>query len=303
MDSRSPVPTAHRVIVGVDGTAGSVEALRWAAHEAARRSWPLHVVTCAEVPVTLDAGLMGGIAGAPAVEGIVHDDEAVNERAVHAARSFALGVDVSGETVLGAPAYALSAMAQPHGLVVVGATSHPTRLTDVLGSVASIVAHRARGAIAVIHGAVPPSGDIHRIVVGVDGSRGSDAALQWATEQALRCGSELVLVHGWSYPYATARAGASEPRQEMKLDAMRTLEASAALVREVAPSVRCTSIISEDSPAKAVLDEVQDRGRGADLVVVGSRGHGGFASLLLGSVSRTVLQHATVPVVVVRCDD
>jgi len=253
--------------------------------------------------VTLDAGLMGGVAGAPAVEGIVADHEQVNQRAVLAAGSFGLDLEVTGETVLGAPAFALSAMSQPHGLVVVGATSHPSRLTDVLGSVASVVAHRARGAIAVIHGTASPSGDVHRIVLGVDGSRGSDAALRWATEQSLRCGSELVLVHGWSYPYATARSGTSEPRQEMKLDAMRALEASAALVHEVAPSVQCTSIISEDSPAKAILDEAQGRGRGADLVVVGSRGHGGFASLLLGSVSRTVLQHAAVPVVVVRCDD
>lgn len=303
MDSRSPSPSTHRVIVGVDGTAGSVEALRWAAHEAARRSWPLHVVTCAEIPVVLDSAFMGGIAGTPEVERIVHEHESVSERAVTAARSFGLDIEVSGETVLGAPAYALSAMSQPHGLVVVGATSHPTRLADVLGSVASLVAHRARGAIAVIHGPASASGDVHRIVVGVDGSRGSDAALRWATEQALRCGAELVLVHGWTYPYAVSAPGANDPRQEMKLDAMRALEASAALVRELAPSVRCTSIISEDSPSKAILDEVQDRGRGADLVVVGSRGHGGFASLLLGSVSRTVLQHAAVPVVVVRCED
>lgn len=302
MDSRSPSPSAHHVIVGVDGTAGSVEALRWAAHEAARRGWPLHVVSCAEIPVTLDSAFMGGIAGAPEVEGIVHDHELVNERAVTTARAFGLDITVTGETVLGAPAFALSAMSQPHGLVVVGATSHPTRLADVLGSVASVVAHRARGAIAVIHGTVSPSGDVQRIVVGVDGSAPSDAALRWAIEQALRCGSELVLVHGWMYPYSVAVPGSVDPRQEMKLDAMRALESSAALVRELAPTVRCTSIISEDSPSKAILDEVQERGRGADLVVVGSRGHGGFASLLLGSVSRTVLQHAAVPVVVVRCD-
>lgn len=303
MDSRSHLPSTHRVIVGVDGTAGSVEALRWAAHEAVRRSWPLHVVTCAEIPVVLDAGLMGGAAGNHSVDGIVHGHEDVNERAVAAARAFGLDIEVSGETVLGAPAFALSAMSQHHGLVVVGATSHPTRLSDVLGSVASVVAHRSRGAIAVIHGTASPSGDIQRIVVGVDGSPGSDAALRWATEQALRCGSELVLVHGWSYPYAVARPGSADPRQEMKLDAMRALEASAELVGELAPGVRCTSIISEDSPSGAILDEVQDRGRGADLVVVGSRGHGGFASLLLGSVSRTVLQHAAVPVVVVRDED
>jgi nucleotide-binding universal stress UspA family protein len=60
--------------------------------------------------------------------------------------------------------------------------------------------------------------------------------------------------------------------------------------------LRCHSIISEQSPAKAIIDA----GKEADLLVVGSRGHGGFAALLLGSVSRTVLQHSSVPVVVVR---
>ena len=90
-----------------------------------------------------------------------------------------------------------------------------------------------------------------------------------------------------------------EPRDEMKLDAMRLLEGCAAKVRAMAPAVRCHSIISEQSPAKAVLDEA----RTADLVVVGSRGHGGFASMLLGSVSRTVLQHSPVPVAVIRQPD
>ena len=53
------ITRAQRVVVGVDGTEGSIEALRWAAHEAARRKWPLHVITCAELPVAVEAGLVG----------------------------------------------------------------------------------------------------------------------------------------------------------------------------------------------------------------------------------------------------
>jgi len=82
----------------------------------------------------------------------------------------------------------------------------------------------------------------------------------------------------------------------MRLDAMRTLEASALKAHEVASSVRCHSIITEESPAKALIDAAAE----ADLVVVGSRGHGGFAALMLGSVSRTVLQHSPRPVAVIR---
>jgi nucleotide-binding universal stress UspA family protein len=294
MTSRAP-----RLLVGVDGTEGSVEALRWAAHEAARRSWPLHVMTCAELPVAVEAGLIGsgGTTGL-AMDSIVTDHEAVNQRAVDVARSFGLEVEVSGETVLGSPGYALVGAAHAEDLIVVGATAHPGRLADVLGSVATLITHRAHCPVVVVHGSDRRDALIGRIVVGVDGSDGSQAALDWAIDEAMRCDAELVLVHGWSYPYQGPRTGISEPRDDMRLDAMRTLEACAFRVREIAPALRCHSIISEQSPAKALIDA----GKDADLVVVGSRGHGGFAALLLGSVSRTVLQHAQVPVAIVRAD-
>lgn len=288
------------LIVGVDSTEGSVEALRWAAHEAARRSWPLHVITCAELPVAVEAGLIGnGALNGTATEAIVADQQAVNQKAVQVARSFGLPIEVSGETLLGAPAFALVAASHDDDIVVVGATSHPGRLTDVLGSVATSVAHRAKGPVVVVHGHSRRDHEIRRIAVGVDGSAGSRAAVEWAVDEALRSEAELVLVHGWVYPYQGLRTGISEPRDEMKLDAMRTLEGCAATVHSLAPTIRCHSIISEQPPAKAILDEA----RTADLVVVGSRGHGGFASLVLGSVSRTVLQHSPVPVAVIHRAD
>jgi nucleotide-binding universal stress UspA family protein len=293
-------PRTPRLLVGVDGTDGSVEALRWAAHEAARRGWPLHVVTCAELPLAVEAGLIGsGALGGNAVSDIVAEHEAANQRAVSLARSFGLDLDVSGETVLGAPAYALVSASHDDDLIVVGATAQPSRVTDVLGSVATVVAHRARCPVVVVHGPGRKDGSVRRIAVGVDGSPGSDAALMWAAEAAMRSDAELMLVHGWHYPYHAVRAGSKDARDDMRLDAMRTLESATQRARELVPSVRCHSLISEQSPAKAVLDAAQD----ADLVVVGSRGHGGFASLVLGSVSRTVLQHSPVPAVVVPLHD
>lgn len=287
---------APRVVVGVDGTEGSIEALRWAAHEAARRRWPLRVITCAELPVAVEAGLVGaGTVDEATVSGLVADRTAVNERAVQLAGSFGLSLEVSGEVVLGAAGYAITGSTESDDIVVVGATSHPGRLADVLGTVATMVAHRARGPVAVVHGTERRDAAIGRILVGVDGSPGSDAALEWAVEEAFRCSAELVLVHGWSYPYVGARTGISEPRNEMRLDAMRTLEASARHAKELAPSLRIHPIVCEQGPAKAIIDAAKD----ADLVVVGTRGHGGFAALVMGSVSRTVLQHSPVPVVVV----
>jgi len=292
MTSRAP-----RLLVGVDGTEGSVEALRWAAHEAARRSAPLHVMTCAELPVAVEAGLVGGgTTTGSAMDAIVAEHDAVNQRAVNLARSFGLDIEVSGDTVLGAPAYALVGAAHPDDIIVIGATSHPGRLTEVLGSVATVISHRAHCPVVVVHGTDRRDANIGRIAVGVDGSPCGNNALLWAADEALRCGAELLLVHGWTYPYQGPRTGASDARDDMKLDAMRMLESCSRRVKDTAPTLRVHSIISEHSPAKAIIDA----GKEADLLVVGSRGHGGFGALLLGSVSRTVLQHSSVPVVVVR---
>ncbi|MFM7253943.1 MAG: universal stress protein [Ilumatobacteraceae bacterium] len=292
MGGRSP-----RVVVGVDGTEGSIEALRWGAHEAARRRCPLHVMTCVELPVSVEAGIVGSAHGVgSSMDDMVHQREVVNRRAVDLARSFGLGVEVSGETVLGAPGYAVASAASEDDIVVVGATSHPGRLTDVLGSVATVVAYRAHGPVVVVHGADRPSPDIDRIVVGIDGSECSDEALRWAVDEAARTSAELELVHAWSYPYPNGRHGASDPRHEMRVDAMRMLEAAECQARTRCQHVRVHSVVSEDNPAKAIIDA----GRSADLVVVGSRGRGGFAALLLGSTSRAVLQHASVPVALVR---
>ena len=229
---------APRLIVGVDGTEGSVEALRWAAHEAARRSWP--------APRDDLRRAAGGRRGRDDRErlpsparpwtSIVTEHEAVNQRAVNLARSFGLDIDVTGETVLGAPAYAL-----------VGASHRPTTSSSsappptpaasptcsARWPPSSPTAPRARSSWCT----APTARDavIGRIAVGVDGSPGSDAALAVGHEEAMRCDAELVLVHGWSYPYHGPRTGISEPRDDMRLDAMRTLEASAAKVHELAP--------------------------------------------------------------------
>lgn len=286
-----------RVIVGVDGSTGSIEALRCAAHEAARRGMPLHVMTCVQLPVTVEAGLVGsGSFAGSSMDALVAEQEQVNQRAVDLARSLGLDLSVSGETVLGAPGYALVSASCPDDIVVTGATSHPGRLTDLLGSVATVVAHRAKGAVIVVHGTCRTDHAVRRIVVGVDGSETGNAALAWAAEVAIRTGAQLLLVHGWTYPYAGLRSAASEPRDEMRLDAMRVLDASTQHTKQIAPTITTQAVISEETPAKAILDAAAS----ADLIVVGSRGHGGFASLLLGSVSRTVLQHATCPVAVIH---
>ena len=134
------------------------------------------------------------------------------------------------------------------------------------------------------------------VVVGVDGSEGSRRALQWALEEARVRGAPLRAVFAWSYldqPGEGFDAAYGEDDARQRLD--RALEEVAGDVGDV----EVERVVVVDLPARALLDAARD----ADLLVVGSRGVGGFKGLLLGSVSQQVVQHAPCPVVVVPGDE
>jgi nucleotide-binding universal stress UspA family protein len=140
------------------------------------------------------------------------------------------------------------------------------------------------------------------IVVGVDHSEGAKAALRFALEEATLRQATLRVVHAWQYAYigATGFEG-SYPAlggdiKELRDLAERDLDAT---LQEAIPETGAIEIerrVVEDRPAAALVDE----SRGADMIVVGSRGHGGFGGLLLGSVSQQVAHHAACPVVIVH---
>ena len=143
--------------------------------------------------------------------------------------------------------------------------------------------------------------DIKLIIAGVDGSDESRAALQWAYDEAAHHGASLTVVMTWhppalpqSPPYGalTEKDYESQPR----LEALGVLDAMVAELEKRTPEVDVRTAIEEGSPARVLIE----RSKGADLVVVGSRGHGGFAGMLLGSVSQHLVTHAECPVVVVR---
>jgi nucleotide-binding universal stress UspA family protein len=139
-----------------------------------------------------------------------------------------------------------------------------------------------------------------RIVVGVDGSPASRTALEWAGDEAVRHGSELVVLTAW-LPVPPPLAGTSSTLPTHGLtDAGETAkELLMAAVRDVLgedPPVLVQPQVKEGSAAKLLIDFSED----ADLLVVGSSGHGGFAGMLLGSVSQHVTAHAKCTVVVVR---
>jgi nucleotide-binding universal stress UspA family protein len=132
------------------------------------------------------------------------------------------------------------------------------------------------------------------VVVGIDGSKGSDIALEWAAAEAELRNATLVVIHAWM-PSFVPEAGWGY----VEVDSLR--DAARDLVDETVASVgNHTSVTIEgefvrDMPAHALIERSKD----AALLVVGSRGRGGFTGLLLGSVSHQVLHHAHCPVVVV----
>jgi nucleotide-binding universal stress UspA family protein len=143
-----------------------------------------------------------------------------------------------------------------------------------------------------------PSG--RRVVVGVDGSPSSRAALAWAVRQAELIGASVEAVIAWHYPvmwggYAWAPVGAPEDTDFETISARALSDAVAETVDPGSP-VKVSTTVREGNAAQVLLEAAD----GADLLVVGSRGHGGFTGTLLGSVSQHCAQHAPCPMVIVR---
>jgi nucleotide-binding universal stress UspA family protein len=142
---------------------------------------------------------------------------------------------------------------------------------------------------------------MEKIVVGIDGSDASEDALRWAVEDARARGAEVVALHAYEVPVPAPDAAPAPPVDLPALVAEahdNAQQLAAEIVDEVAGnavSVDIAPIAVEDAPAKALLDASRD----ADLLVVGSHGHG-LSGLFLGSVSLECAQHAACPVVIVR---
>jgi nucleotide-binding universal stress UspA family protein len=136
--------------------------------------------------------------------------------------------------------------------------------------------------------------EAQRIVVGVDGSPASDAALQWACDEAALRGAEVVALHVVSIPYELPRVPIDEPQTDLEREGKRVLDE--ALARARPGDVTVVPELLEGSPGELLVEASEE----ASLVVVGTRAHGRLASFVVGSVSSTVVHHATCPVVVVR---
>ena len=134
------------------------------------------------------------------------------------------------------------------------------------------------------------TGKIHQVVVGIDGSPAGDRALEWAAAEAARSGAVLEGHTSFEPGYVFIS------RDEVELAMKKVVDHAAAVVANIAPGVTFKGVAHDGFAAKDLIDASKE----ADLLVVGSRGLGGFRGLLLGSVSQQCALHAHCPVVIVR---
>jgi nucleotide-binding universal stress UspA family protein len=208
------------------------------------------------------------------------------------------GLDVEQQLVVGYPIEVLSAEARRAQLVVIGDRGLGGVTGLLVGSVAVALAARAECPVVVVRGEEPTIDPSLPVVVGVDGSPNSDAALAFAYEAAATRGVPLVAVHTWWDLLVDPTMAPLLDWDAIETDEREVLAERLAGWGEKYPDVRVQRLVTRDRPAHALVRESSR----AQLVVVGSRGLGGFSGLLLGSVSHAVLHRAHCPVAVVRRD-
>ena len=297
-----------RVVVGIDGSPGSREALVHALVAAARRGADLDVVSSYAVQLYYLAGQPVDVPNT----GALRDDQ--RERARALVEEVRAEIPVSGVpgvrdvaitlyVVQGPAAHALLDRAEGAALLVVGSRGRGAVRSALLGSVALHCVTHAPCPVVVVHPA-PVLRQPPRVVVGIDGSEGSRAALAAAVDEAARTGAEVEAVATYApADYWTDLGSVVVPSDEQIVESLQ--QRTRSLVDEVLAGRAATG--AGDVPAiraevfrGPAAEVLVDRAASADLLVVGSRGRGAFRGLLLGSVALHCAMHAPCPVMVVH---
>jgi nucleotide-binding universal stress UspA family protein len=297
VDSAEEAAMNRPVIIGYDGSEGAGTAVEWGAAYAARHGAPAHVVRAFE-PHMYDVGLAGGyVAGdVEALRAAARDQL---ERLAAEAAERHPGLKVTTSLERGVAEEVLVRESLRARSLVLGSRGTSSFSTLLAGSTTMHAATHAHCTVIAVPGemAAPVGG---QVVVGVDGSELSEAAVAFAFQEAGETGAPLIAVHAWLDPAVTSALG---PVLAPLDDPVRHSEGQDVLLAESLagwsekyPEVAVTRRVVHAHPVTALVDSAA----GARMVVVGSRGHGAVRSLLLGSVSHGLLHLAQCPVAVVR---
>ena len=281
------------IVVGVDGSDSALMAVRWAAGAAVREKRDLRVISAAGI--VPGAYAPTAMMTSPAVVEAMHAGAA---RAIEAATQVAVDVapdlDVAGKVVSGSATLALRHASVWAHLIVLGRRGLGGVRGLLVGSVSNDTTSHAECPVVVVGGPAPTTGPV---VVGADGSPTSTAAIGHAFRQADLLGTSLLGVYAYGGSSGAAFYGADQKiLRQFEDDAEELLGEQLAGYPEDFPDVKVERRVGIASPAEEIVDAAQS----AQLVVVGTRGRGGFRGLFLGSTSRAVLEVAPCPVMVVH---
>jgi nucleotide-binding universal stress UspA family protein len=282
--------TTLPILLAYDGSSDARLALDWAAAEAHRTHAPVHVLAVNEVlPPT-----WGGVGGIYVyAESYTQDSSAVLEEAAKALADAGITATTT-EQRSGHAVDELLRAAASASVLVVGSRGHGRAGEAFVGSASQHLARHATCPVVVVR--EPRDPDATRIVVGIDGSRTSIGALEYACRRAETTGETVVALHGWKVRVPSTDVWNAEARSVDTDEREVLLAESIAGVRVDHPDVRLEQEVVAVAPDQCLVDASAS----ASLLVVGSRGLGFFSGMLLGSVSQAVLSRATCPVAVVR---
>ncbi|WP_433598341.1 universal stress protein [Nocardia sp. CA-135953] len=287
------------IVVGIDGSEAADLAVRWAAETASRRGRGLRIVHGLDLAA---AGAVYGIYDVimpPVIDAIRREGADL----VRTARRLAQQVDPTLTVEAGVseanPAHLLIELSEVAHLVAIGSAGSGGTLSH-LGSTMLAVASHGRGPIVVVRdtGTEQQTRRIGPVVVGADGGPVSSAAVAAAFAEASERNTQLVAVHAWSDLYYDRVAGLpyTISDRDAETAGMAILAEQLAGWQEKYPDVQIIRKVYLSAPRQALLEW----SRSAQLLVLGSRGRGGFRGLLLGSTSNALVQTAHCPVMVIH---
>ncbi len=288
------------IVVGVDGSASALHAAHWAADEAAGRHIPLRLVYGVNTSVL--AGTGGVALPQSFFDALEREGRQMLAEAATAIRQQHPGLGVGVDLYTADPVPTLIDMSEHARLVVLGSRGRGGFTGMLAGSTAVALVAHGHCPVAVIRGSTPDEASPSRgpVVVGVDGSPAGESALAMAFDEASWRGTDLVAVHTW-IEFSSDSSYASAGQFLVDGDPIETREREL-LAQQLAgwqekyPDVEVRRVVTRDRPVRCLLAHAAD----AQLLVVGSRGRGGFSGTLLGSTSQALMYHAPCPLLVVR---